>query len=550
MTGDHFTPSESLDSGNRTEVSPRPTEEWLIHLVDAVKDYAIFALDTEGNITTWNDGAQRLKGYSRDEIVGLHFSRFYSEEERRKNKPASSLQIARDEGRFQEEGKRLRKDGSLFWANVVITPILTPDGQLMGFSKVTRDISQRKRLEQEKDALLQAAIDRADHDPLTSLFNHSNFHHRLQVAAKKIIAQRERDAKNPPLAVESERTQSSGRRTHHATRDAFLTVAVFDMDNFKFFNDTYGHLIGDEVLCMIAGVLRSCCRAEDVVARIGGDEFAILMTGVDRDEAQSWAARLRTTVHGLSYTPPGEAAAVPLRLSVGTALYPDEASTPAMALYLADKRALHDKSVGDDLESGEAEQLRASLYNEVDGFSILDALVTAVDHKDRYTRRHSEEVMIYASRIAEALELDAAEKQSLQIAALVHDVGKIGVPNRILRRPGGLSAEEFRAMQQHVELGGLLVAAAPELAHTLDAVRHHHERWDGEGYPAGLRGEAIPRAARILAVADAYSAMTMDRPYRQGLTVDEARNRLKAGAGRQWEEACVDALLQKLEKSV
>jgi len=176
---------------------------------------------------------------------------------------------------------------------------------------------------------------------------------------------------------------------------------------------------------------------------------------------------------------------------------------------------------------------------------MLDALVTAVDNKDRYTRRHSEDVMGYALDIARAIELSEQQKMVLSAAALLHDVGKIGVPDRILRKPGKLTEEEFQAIKQHPQMGAVIVGAVSGFEQTLDAILYHHERWDGKGYPAGLAGQSIPLLARIMAVADGFSAMTTNRPYRSGMSSDEAFKILIAGSGTQWDAELVNALLSR-----
>lgn len=213
---------------------------------------------------------------------------------------------------------------------------------------------------------------------------------------------------------------------------------------------------------------------------------------------------------------------------------------------LADERLLRAKRGG--AFDGEAESVRVATLSAVRGFSLLDALVTAVDNKDRYTRKHSEDVLTHSLMIARELGLSQAEQHTMEVAALVHDLGKIGVPDAILRKPGRLTDEEFEAIKQHPELGAIIVSAVPGLEDTLDAVRHHHERWDGGGYPSGLRGEETPLIARVMAVADAFSAITTDRPYRKGLPQDEALSILRAGAGTQWDPECVAVFLAAVDK--
>ena len=193
--------------------------------------------------------------------------------------------------------------------------------------------------------------------------------------------------------------------------------------------------------------------------------------------------------------------------------------------------------------------VRAALARTLDGFEMLHALVTAVDTKDRYTRRHSDDVLAYSLDIAGALGWDARLREEIQIAALLHDVGKIGVPDAILRKPGGLTDAEFEAVKLHPQMGAMIVGAVPGFEPALDAIRHHHERWDGQGYPGGLAGEGIPLSARLLAVADAFSAMTTDRPYRKGMPHAEALSLLQSGAGTQWDPALVAAFLRSRSPS-
>ncbi|MBV9850995.1 MAG: diguanylate cyclase [Armatimonadetes bacterium] len=380
------------------------------------------------------------------------------------------------------------------------------------------EIRGRQALEAERERLLAEALERADHDPLTGLLNHRAFHRRLE--------------------EEADRAQREGTS---------LAVAVIDLDNFKFFNDAYGHLAGDDVLRRVAHALQQCCRGYDTLARFGGDEFALLLPGTGRDEAPGLAERLQDRLAQAGYRPPGHDTPIPLSLSVGVAVFPDDEPTRLGVLEMADARLRRTKTGGG--ETDEADLLRASLTGTVAGFSMLDALVTAVNNKDRYTRRHSEDVMAYSLEIARELNWDAARQQRLAGAALLHDVGKIGVPDAILRKPGRLTAEEVEAVKHHPEMGAVIVGAVPGLEEMLGAIRHHHESWDGKGYPAGLSGEDIPLTARVMAVADAYSAMTTDRPYREGMAAEKAQAILAAGAGVQWDPQCVEAFLRARQRS-
>jgi diguanylate cyclase (GGDEF)-like protein len=407
-------------------------------------------------------------------------------------------------------------------------PLLTPEGHAIGTLFVAdhrpRSLTREQRglltdlagvvmheVARHQDSLRAAD----DYDPQTGLLNHRAFHKRFQ---EEILNARQ-----------------TGRP---------LTVLLLDQDDFRYLNETYGHAVGDDVLRQVAAMVRDLSEELGAMApaRFGGDEFALLLPAMRADEVFAVTQALADRLDRLEYHPPGSAHAVPITLSPGAACFPDDGGTRRELLAVADARLRRVKSGAED--SDQAERLRALLARSVQGFSMLDALVTAVDGKDRYTRRHSEDVLFYCAKIAEGLGLDTALQETLAVAALLHDVGKIGVPDHILRKPGALTDAEFAAVQHHPLMGAVIVAAVPGLEGTLDAIRHHHERWDGDGYPHGLANEATPLTARIMAVADAYSAMTTDRPYRKGMHWKEALNRLEQGAGTQWDPACVRALVQ------
>ncbi len=378
---------------------------------------------------------------------------------------------------------------------------------------LAQELCSRAALAVQNARLYQVALDQADHDPLTELLNHRAFQKKLEDETAR--AQRE-----------------------------FTSVAVvmLDLDNFKFFNDVYGHVVGDDVLKQVANRLLAVCRPYDTIARFGGDEFALLLPGSGPSRPIEIEARLRRDLRDIRFHPEGQVTAIPITVSVGAAIFSSLSMDCHEVLQRADKRLLRWKTGGET--ETEADAVRTLTFTHVAGFSMLDALVTAVDNKDRYTRKHSEDVMTNSLMIARELGLDAAVLKTIGVAALLHDVGKIGIPDAILRKPGKLTDEEFKAIQQHPMMGAVMVGAVPGLEDTLAAVRHHHERWDGGGYPSGLRGEETPLIARLMAVADAFSAMTTDRPYRQGMDEAKAMHILEEGAGTQWDPGCVEAFLR------
>lgn len=320
---------------------------------------------------------------------------------------------------------------------------------------------------------------------------------------------------------------------------------MLDLDNFKLFNDTYGHPAGDEVLRTVTAALRAEARMGDHLGRYGGDEFLLVLPETSRDGALALVERARARIHLLrSGLPAGDAP--PILISAGVAVAPDDAPQPQALITLADdalytgKHGKHHLAAANSAEG--AGDSTCSTMTATSAFGAIEGLVLAVDAEDRYTVAHSRVVAEVAVLLAEALGLPDQQQAILRAAGLLHDVGKITVPGRILRKPAALTETEWASVRQHVESSELIIRGVPGLRDLLDPVMHHHERWDGTGYPRGLVGEAIPLLGRIMIVADAYSAMTLDRPYRYGLTIDRALDQLRDEAGRQFDPHLVAIL--------
>lgn len=352
----------------------------------------------------------------------------------------------------------------------------------------------------------------ADRDSVTGLLNHRALHRRLE--------------------NEVNRAQRAGR---------LFSLVMMDLDNFKLFNDTYGHPVGDEVLREVAGLLAQAARTSDVVGRYGGDEFMMILPETDSHGAVEMAQRMRGSLDGHPFLAP-DGLHVPVHLSFGVAAYPDHGRKVSELIGYADANLYLSKEHGGDTGmAGVGGQLDD--ISDIGIFSILQGLLSAVDSKDRYTRAHSDDVTAYALALASQLALPEEAHRSLRMAGLMHDVGKIGVPDRILRKPARLTEQEYEIVKRHALLSEIIVKEVPHLGEVMAAVGSHHERYDGGGYPRGLKGEEIPLMGRILAVADAYAAMTADRPYRKAFTSEAARAELRAVAGTQLDPAIVDAFL-------
>ena len=342
-------------------------------------------------------------------------------------------------------------------------------------------------------------------------------------------------------------TEQIGRELARAKRyGGRFGVIVMDLDDFKLLNDTYGHPVGDEALRQISRLLVEQSRKVDSVGRHGGDEFMLVLPECGPAEMTGAAEKLRSVFAEAGFHAP-DGNVVPIKMSMGVACYPYDGDDVNTLIALADAHLYLSKSRGGGTVTGV--QIENASAEEVSAFGMLGSLVTIVDNKDRYTRHHSEEVTELALTIAGGLGLSEESQRVLRVAGLLHDIGKIGVPDRILRKPGRLTEEEYEVIKQHSVLGDAIIAAIPDLGEIRAAVLAHHERYDGRGYPNGLSGDRIPLMARILGVADAYSAMTTDRPYRKALSREEALAELIAGKGGQFDSDCVDAFAKALEQS-
>ena len=316
-----------------------------------------------------------------------------------------------------------------------------------------------------------------------------------------------------------------------------LGVAILDLDNFGLLDGTYGHPAGDHVLIKVVQLLADWMPRGATFGRYGPDEFLVVTAAGDAAALEPAIEQMRAALAEMSLQFE-DSERLPVSFSAGLGFYPtDGSSVTALLSTLAITLDEAKVSGGDAIRVADA---RPPSSGYVKTFDILEGLVIAVDTKDHYTRRHSEDVARYADFLALRLDLDPGTRRAINRAGRLHDIGKIGIPDSILRKPGRLSDEEYTIIKQHVALGDSIVRDLPDLDLIRAGIRHHHERWDGHGYLDELAGEEIPLIARILAVGDAFSAMTTTRPYRKGLSVEEALERLEEAAGSQLDARLVE----------
>ena len=352
-------------------------------------------------------------------------------------------------------------------------------------------------------------------DPLTGLGNHRHFHERLE------------------------------RELRHAhERRLPLTLCLVDVDDFKRVNDRFGHPAGDRVLERIATRLRQTGEG----FRLGGDEFALLLPGYDEHAAMTAAASVVERISALQLEQIGT-----VTVSAGVATSPAHAAERDELIRLADSALYWAKEYGknrvrgyrpDVIELAELKRL-ASGPDRAARFRAAASLARAVDARDVYTGSHSQRVAELAARTARRLGLPEEEVELTRLAASLHDLGKLAIPEEILRKPGPLTEPERMVLERHPQIGFRMLESLG-VDPVADWVLHHHERWDGSGYPDGLPGERIPLGARIIFVADAYDAMTSERVYRRRVPAEQAIAELRRCAGSQFDPEIVDALALEL----
>jgi len=318
-----------------------------------------------------------------------------------------------------------------------------------------------------------------------------------------------------------------------------FSLLMGDIDGFKLFNDTYGHVMGDDILKLAADVSRKSAEPMNGIAcRYGGDEFLIILPGLDKASATSVAQEITGRL-GKAEFRNDKNTLVPVSMSLGVASFPDDGDTSAKIVAAADAAMYAAKR-----RVGGGRRAVASTRDTT--FGVLDTLVQAIDAKDSYTKVHCDIVAEYAVKLAVRLNLPEESQRALRIAGLLHDIGKLAVPDEILKKPAPLSVEEYTIMQRHVTIGEVLIREVPQLKEVLQAVACHHERYDGTGYPRGLKGDQIPLIGRIIAIADSYSAMCLDRPYRKGMSHDRVLAELVSGAGIQFDQGLTEVFVQML----
>jgi diguanylate cyclase (GGDEF)-like protein/PAS domain S-box-containing protein len=467
-------------------------------LVENMTD-GIVVLNSDAFIVDMNPAASRMLGSPRKTALGKQLIQAW---------PGLDSVVTRQSVTGDSELLMEAAD-SRTYLDVRVTPLQDSHRPTAGQLVVLRDVTESRKME-------QILRERANIDELTGLYNHRHFHQRLD--------------------EETARCSRFG--------DVFSLLSI-DLDLFKAYNDIYGHLEGDEILRKVGGHIRGATRMIDIGFRYGGDEFAVILPGTPISGAFTVGERIRKLVDSEM-----DMKNVPLTCCIGIASWPANGLTREELVRAADAAMYYAKLTGrnrtcvaSDLTRSQMDRAESGPDNGKSILNTIYALAATVDAKDHHTYGHSRKVSKYSTDIAEALGFTREKVDEIRGAALLHDIGKLGVSDVILRKVGELTDEERKSIRTHPDIGVSIVKHVDNLNGCLAGIHYHHEHFDGSGYPSGLRGTNIPLDARIIAVADAYDAMTSSRPYREEMSPTEALKELESESGRQFDPEIVRVFL-------
>ncbi|MFH1479460.1 MAG: diguanylate cyclase [Candidatus Omnitrophota bacterium] len=514
------------------------SEEESLLLFENTKDAIFWADPVTGVITRCNRPAEALLEKTKEEIIGFSHTLLHPPEKKDYYSSMFRRHI-KDKKVVDVEAEVLTGSGKVI--SVHITANVASIGGKEVIQGIFRDITKYKKIENDLKELnkkLENSNRRLKRlvvkDPQTGVYNHSYFEEiiRLEFCRAKEYA--------TPLAL-----------------------LLLDIDYFQSINDAYGHAFGDLVLRQFAKKIRKMVRLHDYVVRFGGEEFIIILPGSNMVNSLKIAHKILTSIKMCKFG--NSRTSIKLRLSLGVASYPDDkifkesgfiemlyrslskakeygGDRVCSSLDLKDKRPLFKKDpTFTDINYLKEQLHKITKESNQNLIESIFALVKTIGLKDQYTGDHVEKTVYYSTEISKFLNLDSSEIVLIEQASMLHDLGKIGISERILQKKGKLTKEEFDEIKRHPEIGVDIIRPIRFFHNLIPLILYHHERWDGKGYPFGLRENEIPVGARIIAVSDVYQALISDRPYRKAFSIDEAKSIIKEGSGTQFDPRITEA---------
>ncbi len=449
----------------------------------------VISTDNFGNIKIMNNVAEHLTGWSIEEAKGKHFNDFFHIiNEYTREKCSSPIEKALTLGQIiqlEEHTLLIRKTGEEIPIEDSVAPIKDEDGNITGAVIVFRDFLEKK---QKQEQILYLSY----HDQLTGLYNRRFFEEEL-------------------VRMDIE-------------RNIPFSIAMVDVNGLKLTNDAFGHKMGDDLLIRVARILEKECRDEDILARVGGDEFIMLLPCTSSEETEKIIKRIYKIVAHENFNN------IIISISIGY-----------------DTKLSQDKTVDNVLIKAEEHMYRKKITESQSMRNkTIQVIFKTLNEKNEREKIHSERVSKISKEIGEQMNLDPETVKEIEFAGLMHDIGKITISDDILNKPGKLTENEYNEIKRHPESGYQILRSVDAYTSLAEYVLSHHERFDGKGYPRGLKGENIPFIARIISVADSYEAMTAIRPYKNALSKEEAMKELIRNAGKQFDPEIVDVFVQKV----
>lgn len=532
----------------KSEESLKKSERFLSNVFDSIQD-GLSVLDKEMNIVRVNPVMEKWYAHAMPLVGKKCYEAYHGRSSRCEVCPTKKSLESGKSG--HEIVTKTGPGGKVVgWMDLYSFPLFDAiTGQLTGVIEYVRDITERKLAEKEKELLSAEIIESnkrlkqlALRDSQTGLYNYRYLNE----------------------IIESEFYRA--RRYAHP-----LSVIMIDIDYFKSINEVYGHDFGDLVLKQLAIQLKRMVRRYDIVVRSGGEEFIILSPGVDKTKAVALAQRILDAVSLYSFG--DKKRNVKLKLSMSVASYPyDKASKGMDLINTADKIIDKVKEAGGNkaYSSAEASVSKKKIMTAKDDIAEIKylknkierltkrgkqnliesifAFAKTIEMRDHYTGEHVENTVRYSTEIARALKLSPEETENIRQASVLHDLGKIGISDRILLKRSKLTKKEFEEIKRHPQIAADIIRPIQFMHDIVPLVLYHHERWDGKGYPSGLRGEEIPIGARIIAIADVYQALTSNRPYRKAFSKKDALDIIRKGSGTQFDPRIVKVFLKVIKK--
>lgn len=457
-------------------------------IIDTIPD-SIFYKDINGTYLDCNIAfAKDYYKLEKEEVIGKKDIDIVKDNTLIKSIISTDIRVL--ENKQKEVTKIKIKDGNnVKYMESIKTPIIDNNEEIWGIVGISRDVTDKVLL--ERDLKKMSYIDK-----LTNVYNRAYFDKKIEKINKE---------KYLPLSL-----------------------IMGDVDGLKIVNDTLGHLQGDELLIQISNVLKKVCKSDNLIIRWGGDEFVILLLNTDYNESERLCKDIKEACMR------EESMTIPLSISLGCATKSDINTNIEEVLKEAEDK-LYKQKLPSKLKSKQ---------------STLKSLHKTLGEKSIETQEHTNRVVEYSKRISMKMNLNKKNQEDLILVAQLHDIGKIGIPNDILLKPGRLDPIEFDTIKTHTEKGYRIAKSNYELAHVAKSVLSHHERWDGSGYPLGLKGEEIPYLARIISILDSYDAMTSERTYKKIKTNKEACEEIRKCSGTQFDPALVEIFLKEFEKGI